>query len=97
LTYLTYARQFAALKKLLLNLAYANDFAPNLQPYFKLVPGRLTLKDEYAERFYCGQNMESLSTYFKYVDYFAEHAYFHANLEYVNTLRKYIVVILVRA
>jgi hypothetical protein len=62
LTYLTYARQCAALKNLLPNLAYANDFALNLQPsaYFKLVPGHLTAKDKYARCFYCltcGQNM----------------------------------------
>jgi hypothetical protein len=47
--------QCAALKNLLPNLAYANDFAPNPQPsaYFKLVPGCLTAKDEYARCFYC--------------------------------------------
>ena len=68
LAYLTYARQCAASKNLLPNLAYANDFAlnPRSSAYFKLVPGRLTAKDEYARRFYCltcGQNMESLFIY----------------------------------
>jgi hypothetical protein len=51
-----------SIENLLPNLAYASDFAPNPPPsaYFKLVPGRLTAKDEYARRFYCttcGQNM----------------------------------------
>ena len=56
------------MKILLPNLAYANDFVLNPWPsgYFKLVPGHLTAKDEYARHFYCltsGQNMESLFIY----------------------------------
>ena len=50
---LTYASQSTALKDLLPNLAYGNDFMLNIQPsaYLELVPGCLTTKDEYAKHF----------------------------------------------
>jgi hypothetical protein len=77
------------LKNLLPNLAYANDFALNPRPsaHFKLVPGRLTAKDEYARRFYClscGQNMESLFIYLHILNMWIILLCMHASAQILN-------------
>jgi hypothetical protein len=81
-------RQCTALKNLLPNLAYANDFALNPQPsaYFKLVPGPLTAK-EYARHFYCltcGQNMESLFIYLHILNMWIILLRMHASAQILN-------------